>query len=136
MHSTGSSKLREIRHHLPTDENTHRHNQRTEPDPGPQHGENRGSPTLRKDVGLVKINYINDRHPESFAELDGFLASPCHHSSNHCQNLHPEKTNHPSAQSITIEFDKHHFVPPCFFETKKHFVCGGDVERIKSTKLT
>ena len=28
------------------------------------------------------------------------------------------------------------FLPPCFFETKKRFVRGGDVERSKSTKST
>ena len=126
--ATSSSQIRESWHHLPTDEMTHRRSRRAEPVLGPQHGKDHGSPHFRKDVGPVMFNYINYRHLEIFTELDIFSTSHFHHRSDHCRDLCLEKTNHPSAQSTTIAFDKHHFVPPCFFRTKKHFVRGGDVE--------
>ena len=97
MGATGSAKPRKGRYHLPPDETTHSHHRRAEPVIRPQHGENRRNSHFRKDVGPVKFNDIDDRHPESFAELDGLSTSPCHHSSGHFQSLRPEETNHPFA---------------------------------------
>ena len=136
---TSPSKLREIWHHLPVDEKTHRQSWRIEPDPGPQHGEDRGSPTLRKDVGPVTLNYTNDRNPESFVELDGFSASPCHHCSDHCRDLCPEKANHSSAQPSTIAILKNLtqtiLCTSLFLRDKETFCSWGRCRRSNSTQV-
>ena len=99
MGSTGPSQLRESQHHLPTDEMTHQCCRRAKQLVGSQHGEHRRNAHVQKDVDPFKSHYPNNRYPEGIAELDRLSASPCHHSTNHCRSLRPEKTNHPVAQS-------------------------------------
>ena len=99
MGSTGPSQFRESQNHLPIDEMTHQCCRTEKPIVGSQHGEYSRNAHVRKDVDPFKSHYLNNRYPEGIAELDLLSASSCHHSTNHCRILCPEKTNHPVAQS-------------------------------------
>ena len=82
------------RHHLPTDETTYRDCRGEGLVYGSRHGENSRSLHFRKDVDPIKPNHTYHRHPEDFAKLDRFPASPSSNIPNHCRILCTEKTNH------------------------------------------
>ena len=65
------SKYRKVRHHLPVDEMNFGDSRVKGPVYGSRHGKNSRTFHSRKDVDIIKFDYINHQHSKGTANLDG-----------------------------------------------------------------